>query len=145
VNETRTTERQETWAGYTTLETMCCPVCGVLYAVPEIMLDKARKDPEQWWYCANGHHLHFPGETEEKKLRRRLQRETELAGRLAAERDQAQAEARAQKAAKTRIKNDRDRERKRIAHGVCPCCNRSFKNLKRHMESQHPDHAHAEA
>lgn len=27
---------------------------------------------------------------------------------------------------------------KRAKAGVCPCCNRSFENLRRHMASQHP-------
>jgi hypothetical protein len=26
----------------------------------------------------------------------------------------------------------------RIGRGVCPCCNRTFENLRRHMETQHP-------
>lgn len=26
------------------------------------------------------------------------------------------------------------------ACGVCPCCNRSFTNVRRHMTSQHPDY-----
>lgn len=30
--------------------------------------------------------------------------------------------------------------KKRIANGVCPCCNRSFANLERHMAGQHPDY-----
>lgn len=31
----------------------------------------------------------------------------------------------------TRIKN-------RVGNGVCPCCNRSFGNLHRHMQTKHP-------
>lgn len=31
----------------------------------------------------------------------------------------------------TKLKN-------RVGHGVCPCCNRSFGNLARHIESEHP-------
>lgn len=27
----------------------------------------------------------------------------------------------------------------RVGRGVCPCCNRSFENLRRHMESKHPE------
>ena len=34
----------------------------------------------------------------------------------------------------TRIKN-------RVGHGVCPCCNRSFGNVARHMADQHPNWA----
>jgi hypothetical protein len=32
------------------------------------------------------------------------------------------------------------RIKKRVAAGVCPCCNRSFKDLARHMAGQHPDY-----
>jgi hypothetical protein len=32
----------------------------------------------------------------------------------------------------TRIKN-------RVAHGVCPCCHRTFANVARHMAGKHPD------
>lgn len=39
----------------------------------------------------------------------------------------------AQKGVTTRIKN-------RIANGVCPCCQRTFKNLARHMKGQHPNY-----
>lgn len=27
----------------------------------------------------------------------------------------------------------------RVKNGVCPCCNRSFQNLKRHMNTKHPN------
>jgi signal transduction histidine kinase len=142
------TQRGETYAGYTDLEVMVCHECGVLHALPKKLLDRARKDPDLDWYCPNGHCAHFPGDSPEKRAERereRAERALRQADRLRAERDEMARREQAQRAAKTRIKNDRDRERKRIAHGVCPCCNRSFKNLKRHMESQHPDHAHIEA
>jgi Asp-tRNA(Asn)/Glu-tRNA(Gln) amidotransferase A subunit family amidase len=84
------------------------------------------------------------GRTTEERLRADLNRQRELAGYLAAERDQAKAEARGQKAAKTRIKNDRDRIRDRVGAGVCPCCNRTFKQLARHMQAKHPDYPGAE-
>lgn len=29
--------------------------------------------------------------------------------------------------------------RDRVKNGVCPCCNRSFQNLLRHMRTEHPD------
>ncbi len=32
-------------------------------------------------------------------------------------------------------------ERERIVSGVCPCCNRTFQNLARHIAGQHPDFA----
>jgi len=32
------------------------------------------------------------------------------------------------------------RLQKRVANGVCPCCTRSFANLRRHMETTHPEY-----
>lgn len=129
------TQRGETWQGYTDLEVMCCPVCGVMYAVPERLLDHARKHPDQWWYCANGHHLHFPGKSDEQKIK-------DLRDRLAAERashDQTNARLIAQRGATTRIRNEKKKVVERVANGVCPCCQRTFKQLAQHMKRQHPE------
>lgn len=30
--------------------------------------------------------------------------------------------------------------KKRVSNGVCPCCNRTFKQLARHMENKHPEY-----
>jgi hypothetical protein len=139
---TVTAQAGETFAGYYTLETIACHRCGVLFALPEKLLNRARSDPERTFYCPNGHSAHFPGETEEDRLRRCLKSEREWAARLASERDQLKASERAQRAAKTRAQRERDRERKRVGNGVCPCCNRTFVNLARHMAGQHPEHAH---
>lgn len=45
-----------------------------------------------------------------------------------------EAQRRAEKGAKTKAKQ-------RHAAGVCPCCTRSFKQLRRHMASQHPEYS----
>ncbi len=132
-----------------TLEAHTCPACGILHAVPARLIQAARdypmNQPNGWTlHCPMGHSWGFPGETKEQVLRRELDWERRRSGNLAAQRDQARAEARGQKSAKTRFKNDRDRDRQRIAAGVCPCCNRSFKNLARHMAGQHPEFAHDE-
>jgi len=39
-----------------------------------------------------------------------------------------------QKAATTRLK-------KRVSAGVCPCCKRTVKQLKQHIENKHPNYA----
>jgi hypothetical protein len=94
------------------------------------------------FYCPNGHGAAFSlGETEEAKMRRErdnaLQRvaewqdyaKAEETKRLAAERSAAAARGQV-----TKIK-------KRTSAGVCPCCNRHFTQLERHMGSKHPDFA----
>ena len=52
--------------------------------------------------------------------------------------ESAEAEAKAEQA---RIKAEKETKRlKRLASGgVCPCCNRTFSNMARHMRSQHPE------
>jgi DNA repair exonuclease SbcCD ATPase subunit len=84
-------------------------------------------------YCPLGHAYVKAGKGEAEKLRESLERERERAARMAAERDQAQASARSYKGVATKA-------RKRAAAAVCPCCNRSFVQLRRHMETQHPDY-----
>jgi hypothetical protein len=128
----------ETFAGESVLEVMCCPICGITYAVPESMLDAGRRKPDLWWYCPNGHHLHFPGKSESEKL----EDEKNRRARLQAQLDQRDAQLRAQRGATTRARNQRDKVINRAVRGVCPCCNRSFKQLRRHMASKHPDYEH---
>jgi hypothetical protein len=133
------------FASYSDLEVKTCPVCGVMYAAPEAMLDWCRKAPHRTFYCPAGHSLHFPGKTEEEKLREQLERERTRAGGLASERDQLQASLRAQKGATTRAR----KQASKAARGVCPVpgCKRHFVNVERHVETKHPEWAvdHPEA
>lgn len=93
------------------------------------------------FYCAYGHRqFYVEGETEADKLRRErdrlAQQIAERDDRIRAERDRADAAERRSAAARgqvTKIKN-------RVGAGVCPCCTRSFSNLRRHMETQHSDY-----
>lgn len=124
-------QRGETYSGYTDLEVMCCPICGVLYAVPERLLDHARSHPADEWYCPNGHNLHFPGKSNEQKLREERDRRAAVQARL----DQTEASLRSTKGVVTKQR----KKLQRVSAGVCPCCNRSFQNLSRHMENQHPE------
>ena len=32
-----------------------------------------------------------------------------------------------------------EKQLKRVHNGVCPCCNRSFQNLQKHMKTKHPE------
>lgn len=139
-NAIHTRQPGETFAGYSELEVKVCPVCGVLYAAPRRLFEKHQQNDGQWW-CPNGHNLIFT-ESKSEKLERQLKSERDYAARLAAQRDQAQADAKAQKGRATRFKNDRDRIKTRVGGGVCPCCNRTFQQLARHMKSQHPDFDH---
>lgn len=132
-----------TYAGETDLAVMTCPICGITYAIPKRLRDTAydRGKREITWYCPNGHDLGYNGPSEQERAEQKAKREGDRAARLQARLDQTESALRAQKGRATRFKNDRDRERKRVAAGVCPCCNRTFQDLARHMAGQHPDFA----
>lgn len=119
--------------------------CGVQHAVPQSLRDvqlrqhnDGRKNV-QGIYCPLGHQ-HVPtGTTKCDELAHNLANEAARLAREVSRHDQTKAELRetenrrrAEKGAKTRLKN-------RVAAGVCPCCNRTFQNLARHIKGQHPD------
>lgn len=120
--------------------TCCNSSCGISFAVPSEW-QRARRRDHSWFYCPNGHHQHYPGESTEEKLRlerdRLAQRVAQRDDEIADQRDlRAGVERRlnATKGVVTRIKN-------RVGHGICPCCTRSFGNLAMHMKTQHPTYA----
>lgn len=132
------------------LEIEHCPSCFIEYAVPKALLAKKLSDGGDWW-CPNGHRISYTESAADKlrKERDKLKREKEAAEAAAARENRwrceaveeaaaAQRQLRAQKGVTTRLK-------KRIAHGVCPCCNRQFQDLTRHMASKHPAFLEEEA
>jgi hypothetical protein len=111
--------------------------CGMRHAVPKELDEFQQRQHDNGEevtsiYCPLGHTYIPSGIGAAERLRRRLASEEDERARVAAERDQAQASARARKGAATKA-------RKRSAAAVCPCCHRSFKQLRRHMENKHPD------
>ena len=126
-----------TFTSVATFTTIEC-TCGFIFAVPNGYEQNLRRTGETF-YCPKGHRLHFGGETEAERLQRELDAEKRRTERAQAdairqrdERIRAEHQLRTVKGHQTRLK-------KRIAAGVCPCCTRSFQNLARHMQHQHPD------
>lgn len=112
----------------------CCN-CGVEFGITETMRAYRKKDGALF-YCPNGHAQRFT-ETTEAKLKAAQDENERLKQRLAqkdAEISDAHAEA-------AKVKREAERIRKRIDAGVCPCCNRTFQNLARHMKTKHPEAA----
>lgn len=118
-----------------------CWKCGVTIVMPQHMVNTKRNDHTSF-FCPNGHSGVFGGKSEtEKKLeeaekhlanaRQRTEWAEADAKRAKEARDAAQRQASAARGQVTKIKN-------RVGNGVCPCCNRTFQNLQRHMQSKHP-------
>lgn len=113
-----------------------CPTCGVEVTMPGAYLRKRREDG-QTYYCINGHALcHRVNDLD--KLRAELARE-QAARKSAEQSAQAERDRRATAEKGQAIARGKLRAQSvRVANGVCPCCQRSFCNLARHMKTKHP-------
>jgi hypothetical protein len=126
------------------LTTETCSSCGTLFAMEET-LQKERLADKRSFFCPNGHSLSYVGKSETEKLREQLEAERRARQRIeqdnAYQRDQRrEAEERAQheRHRANGYKGHATRITKRAKAGVCPCCNRTFQQLARHMQTQHP-------
>lgn len=109
------------------LETATCCACSMLFAVPKDFNRRRREDSKSF-YCPAGHAQHYkPGGSEADRLKRDLERERQV--REAAESRAGKAEQNLAQVARAHRKM-----RERVMNGVCPCCNRSFGNLRDHMK-----------
>lgn len=112
------------------METIRCGECGMTFGVPEFWINERRTNGGGF-HCPNGHSRIFR-EPEVEQLRKKLVaancdalRERNL--RISLEEDLSKVEA-----SKARL-------RKRVQNGVCPCCQRTFRNLASHMATKHPE------
>lgn len=118
---------------------ICCN-CGMPFAMASTFHDQRLEDGKTFT-CPAGHEQHY---TRKKNAEQRLREERDA---LQRSRDSARARSRhlqdqydAERRSKAAIKGHLTRIRRRIANGVCPCCTRSFSNVRQHMRSQHPDY-----
>jgi hypothetical protein len=138
--------RGATWPTQVDMVVEHCCACGMPFAMPKDVRDEllehssASELPTKSFYCPAGHQQHYTGPTREQRLRaekealeQRLQwaRESDERNRQRALR--AERSAAALRGVVTRTKS-------RVGKGVCPCCNRTFTALQRHMATQHPEY-----
>lgn len=109
----------------------CCN-CGVAFFVPQDLQRRAKATGRSF-YCPNGHGQHYT-KSEADKLRAKLQEQTRIATQQA-------ERARIAEVANASLRTENGNLKKRIKNGVCPCCTRSFQNLKRHIATKHPEYA----
>jgi|HubBroStandDraft_4_1064222.scaffolds.fasta_scaffold316126_3 hypothetical protein len=103
--------------------TEVCINCGCLFTMPEALRVELRKNHRRF-FCPNGHEQFYPQESDVERLTRELKEMREQKIREAARANVAEAHL-------------ADLQ-KRVRNGVCPCCKRSFANLRRHMATKHP-------
>jgi uncharacterized C2H2 Zn-finger protein len=120
-----------------------CAGCGVIFAVTRDYEERRREDAKGF-YCPNGHVCSWQ-ESKADKLAKQLADEQRRRARIEKDRSFYQETLR-----KERERHEHTgrrlaatqgvvtRTKRRIANGVCPCCNRTFADLARHMNSKHP-------
>jgi hypothetical protein len=125
-----------------------CGECGLVFAIDD-EFDEARRADHRGWACPNStagfdrHGFQYYGESKLERARRE-KREAEERAEVAqrqvkATRDLLSHEERRSAAARGQV----TKIKKRVAAGVCPCCNRTFQDLAKHMAGQHPDYVKA--
>lgn len=116
-----------------TLETVTCCNCGIVFAMPQFFR-KQKIDLGGNFYCPSGHSQHFT-----KPTVTRLQEEIDAKARELRQAKCDLLNVQNAKAAVEKAKAESDRQLARAKNGVCPCCNRTFTNLHRHMKTKHPE------
>lgn len=107
---------------------ICCK-CAMAFAMPADF-QRRRRDDRQSFYCPSGHKQHYVGKTEAQLLREQLERAER-------ERDASKSVANSAIHERDQIARAHKSMRNRVMNGVCPCCNRTFQNLLRHMQTEH--------
>jgi len=116
-----------------------CASCNIPFAVSEEYERRLRESHDPF-YCPRGHCISFGGESETERLKRHLvisQRKVQQA------KDDATFHETRRRAVEKSLVATRvvvTRTQNRLKHGLCPCCNRTFVELQKHMRSQHPEY-----
>lgn len=120
--------RTQTYTATLVVE-QCCS-CGVAFGLDRDHYQRLR-DTHDWFYCPNGHSLHYTGPSDAEKLRRKLENEREETRIARADAEVERNRARAFKGHATRLRN-------RVGRGMCPCCSQEFPDVAAHIEAEHP-------
>lgn len=113
------------------MEDRVCGVCGIAWSAPKEFMDECRREGgNKTFYCPNGHARVFK-ESDADKVRRELNSAKQL---LAQRDDEIIAEQNRVKAEQKKVK----KLTKRASAGLCPCCNRTVRQMALHMKNKHP-------
>lgn len=112
------------------LTEMVCGQCGIKFAVPENWRAE-KQETGNSWYCPNGHCRAY-SESDAAKYCRLLQEEKDRHAKTLSRLNESAV-------AEQKITKELNRVKKRVHAGVCPCCNRTFQQLARHMKNKHPE------
>ena len=118
-----------------TFEVFTCASCGCSTGVPKGLIGgRIEGLTTSSLHCYNGHENVW--QASKLEAAQKAQQAAE------ASRDFWRREADAEKLRTAAARGQVTKMRNRVGNGVCPCCNRTFVNLQRHMASKHPEMAH---
>jgi hypothetical protein len=122
------------------MTTVCCFKCHATFCITKDAKRELKETHEIFWcpYC--GKSQYFPHKSENEELKEVLERYRKKLVGERARHDQTKADRDYEKRRRASMQGVVTRTKKRIGKGICPCCNRYFKNLHRHMTNQHPEY-----
>lgn len=123
-----------------TFETVTCCECGFQFAVPADVHQQWRRTGESF-HCPKGQHSLRYGVSENDRLRSELEAERRRKEAALSRENEERARREATERKLSAARGQNTKLRKRAAGGACPCCNRTFVQLARHMATKHPDFA----
>lgn len=118
-----------------------CITCDASYALPKAVMDRHREHGGYHWCPVCGTSQGWDPKAivkrqeenaEIERLKKNLKWEQDFASEQRRGREEAERRLSATKGVVTKLKQ-------RAAGGMCPCCNRSFVGLARHMATKHPE------
>lgn len=124
----------------TDLVTIVCGVCGGIYAIAE-RYRYIKQEQGGFWKCPYCQNLWGYGTSENERLKQQLVKKEREVKQERKRKEWAQQETRVTEYRCRELKGRLSKIKKRVGNGVCPCCNRSFNDLRRHMNIKHPSYA----
>ncbi len=116
------------------LSTINCGECGGTYAINERYREQKEEEGGSWTcpYCQCG--WGYTGNSKINKLEREIKT-------LRKQKEWTELDLKNQKNQTRAFKGEATKAKNKLARtkvGVCPCCNRTFKQLAAHMKNKHP-------
>ena len=116
---------------FTSIEGLTCGDCGIAFGLSATLHAKVKQTGRRF-YCPNGHCISY-NTTENERLKQEIERQKRMV-------EQNQRLYESERASHASTKGQVTKLRRRAAAALCPCCSRSFVQLRRHLASKHPDY-----
>lgn len=116
----------------------CCE-CRTNFAMEREIYNLAEQRGVKFdFYCPHGHRQYIPkGDTDLVKMRRERDQAIRDNARLTDAHSVARARTASALKSASAYKGAATRLRNRALAGICPCCNRHFKDVESHVKSKH--------